>query len=68
MKITNITEDDLVDEVMSAFPATIAVFLRRGMSCVGCLMGTFHTVADAADEYAIDRDELLHELQGAARR
>ena len=53
---------------MSAFPATIAVFLRRGMSCVGCLMGTFHTVADAADEYAIDRDELLHELQGAARR
>jgi hypothetical protein len=34
------------------------------MSCVGCLMGMFHTVADADDEYAIDRDELLHELQG----
>jgi hybrid cluster-associated redox disulfide protein len=63
---TDITADDLVDDIMMAFPATIAVFLRRRMHCVGCLMGPFHTVAAAAEEYAIDVDELLAELRRAA--
>jgi hybrid cluster-associated redox disulfide protein len=42
--------DSVVDEIMTTFPRTIAVFLRHRMSCVGCLMGSFHTVADAAEE------------------
>ena len=54
-KITSMTERDLVDEVMSAFPATIAVFLHCDTGCVGWLMGTFHTVADAADDEAGDQ-------------
>jgi hybrid cluster-associated redox disulfide protein len=63
-----ITAGDFVDGVMAAFPATIAVFLRRRMSCVGCLMGPFHTVADAAHEYGLDVDQLLAELRQAAAR
>jgi hybrid cluster-associated redox disulfide protein len=64
---TDIDLESSVDEIMTAFPMTIAVFLRRRMSCIGCLMGPFHTVADAAKEYGIDARELLDELQRAAR-
>jgi hybrid cluster-associated redox disulfide protein len=63
---SDITGESLVDEVMTSFPPTIPVFLRRRMSCVGCLMGTFHTVAEAAEEYRIPPDDLVAELRGAA--
>jgi hybrid cluster-associated redox disulfide protein len=61
-----ITADSSVDEIMTKFPGTISVFLRRRMSCVGCLMGPFHTVVDAAEEYDIATDVLLEELRRAA--
>jgi hybrid cluster-associated redox disulfide protein len=63
---TEITADSFVDEIMTKFPQTISVFLRRRMSCVGCLMGPFHTVSDAAEEYDIGIDILLDELRHAA--
>jgi hybrid cluster-associated redox disulfide protein len=61
-----ITADSFVDEIMTKYPGTISVFLRRRMSCVGCLMGPFHTVYDAAEEYEIATDVLLEELRHAA--
>jgi hybrid cluster-associated redox disulfide protein len=61
-----ITADSLVDEIMTKHPRTISVFLRRRMSCVGCLMGPFHTVSDAAEEYDIATEILLEELRHAA--
>ncbi len=39
---------DLVDDVMTAWPATIRVFLDYKMLCVGCPISCFHTVADDA--------------------
>jgi hybrid cluster-associated redox disulfide protein len=61
-----ITVDASVNDVMTVFPATIAVFLRHRMSCVGCLMGPFHSVADAAAEYDLEPGALLAELRQAA--
>jgi hybrid cluster-associated redox disulfide protein len=63
-----ITADDFVDEIMTKHPRTISVFLRHRMSCVGCLMGPFHTVRDAAEEYGIATDRLLEELRRAGAR
>ena len=61
--IADITAKAIVDDVMNGHPATIAVFLRHRMACVGCLMGPFHTVADAAAEYEIAPEELVAELR-----
>jgi hybrid cluster-associated redox disulfide protein len=61
-----ITLDTSVEEVMSRFPAAIAVFLRRRMRCVGCAVGPFHTVRDAAGEYGVAAEALLAELREAA--
>jgi hypothetical protein len=36
---------DLVDEVMTRWPAAIGVFLRNKMLCPGCPIGCFHSVS-----------------------
>ncbi|MCC6718213.1 MAG: DUF1858 domain-containing protein [Acetobacteraceae bacterium] len=62
----SITPDLTVNAIMCAWPATLRVFLRHRMGCVGCPIAPFHTVVDAAREYHIDLDMLLAELREAA--
>jgi len=53
-------------DLMAAWPATIPVFLRHRMLCVGCLIAPFHTIADACAEYGLDEDAFTAELRAAA--
>jgi hybrid cluster-associated redox disulfide protein len=55
-----------VEDVMRRWPATIAVFVRRRMFCVGCAFGPFHSIADSSAEYGIPLAELMEELEAAA--
>lgn len=55
--------DDLVDEVMKGYPASIRVFLDFKMSCVGCPIACFHTVNDACLEHGVERNEFLRVLR-----
>ena len=66
-KVSAITADSTVGEIMRAFPATTAVFLRRRMHCPGCHMAAFMTVREAAASYGLAADDLLAELRAAAR-
>lgn len=54
--------NDLVNDVMNNWPATIRVFLNFRMRCVGCPIGCFHTVEDACREHRTDRDAFLQAL------
>lgn len=58
----NALMDMAVSDLMARWPKTVSVFLRRRMSCPGCLMAPFMTVAEAAREYSFVADELAHEL------
>ena len=55
--------DDLVNDVMNDWPATIRVFLDFKMGCVGCPIACFHTVDDACGEHHVDRDAFLKALR-----
>lgn len=57
--------DLALSELMRRWPATIPVFLGHRMKCVGCLVGPFHTIADACREYGLEETELLAELRAA---
>lgn len=60
--------DDLsVQDIMTAWPATISVFLKHKMICVGCLVAPFHTIAEACAEHDIDEDGFRNELIMAAK-
>jgi hybrid cluster-associated redox disulfide protein len=64
---TPVTLDTAVEEVMRRAPATIRVFLRlRLQLCVGCPVGAFHSVADAARHHGLAPEALLADLRAAA--
>ncbi|WP_226553215.1 DUF1858 domain-containing protein [Celeribacter naphthalenivorans] len=66
MPLTRISDPDLtLNDLMTTWPATIDVFLRHKMLCVGCLVTPFHTVEDACAEYRLDQDSFLGELRAA---
>jgi hybrid cluster-associated redox disulfide protein len=58
--------DDVVGEVMTAWPATIRVFLDFRMGCVGCPIAEFHSVDDACKEHGVECDDFLAGLRAAA--
>lgn len=57
-----------VDTIMDQWPETIRVFLDHRMSCVGCPVGSFHTLTDAAHEYQLTLSVLEEEMVRAIRR
>lgn len=58
----------LVDEVMRRWPATIRVFLRHRMHCVGCPIACFHTVEEACREHGLETRIVLADLEKATAR
>lgn len=66
--VSSIESTQLVDDVMRRWPATIRVFLKHKMRCVGCPIACFHTVDDACCEHGVDRAHFLADLQTAINR
>ena len=60
-----IDPNSTVDEVMRRWPATIGVFIRWRMKCVGCPFGTFHTIEHACLEHGTDAPSFLAALRTA---
>jgi hybrid cluster-associated redox disulfide protein len=58
--------DQSVEAIMSEWPATARVFIRRKMACVGCIMAPFQTLKAAARSYKIPEQQLLDEIRQAA--
>jgi len=54
-----------VSELMTAYPTSVAVFIKRKMLCVGCPTETFHTIEDAARIHGITLGHLLKDLRKA---
>lgn len=62
MKPYRIDPEMTVDEMMRRWPATIRVMIRNRMLCIGCPIGIFHTVRDAAAAHQLDEGALTVEL------
>lgn len=54
-----------VAEIMSRWPSTISVFLRFHLHCVGCPIGAFNTLVDAAAEHHISHPDLRDAVAAA---
>jgi len=58
----------LVDDVMRRWPATIPIFIRHHMDCIGCPVGILHTIEDACTAHDVSLRNLLPELQAVSDR
>ena len=54
---------DLVEHVMRRWPATLPVFARHGLACIGCAFAEYHTVGDGAAEHGLAVPALLRDLR-----
>ena len=50
-------------EVMQRWPATVPVFIRHCLACVGCPFASFETLADIPAIYGLPPDDFMRELQ-----
>lgn len=50
-------------EVMKRWPATIPVFIRHCLACVGCPFAPFETLAEIPAIYGLRVDDFVRELQ-----
>ena len=57
--------DITVDEIMRQWPSTIGVFIDLQLHCIGCPIGTFHTLSDAALEHGLGLEELADQVSAA---
>lgn len=54
-----------VDDVMRRWPRTIGVFIAHRIGCVGCPIGPWHSVSDAARAHGIEPTTLAQKLLAA---
>jgi hybrid cluster-associated redox disulfide protein len=57
-----------VEQTLDQFPLLAAVFVRRGMACVGCAMAPFDTLAEVARIYGQEVDDFVADLADVAKR
>ena len=50
-------------EVMKRWPATVPVFIRHYLACVGCPFAPFETLAEIPAIYGLCVDDFILELQ-----
>ena len=61
-----ITGDMPIGDVVSKYPATINVFFKHGLGCVGCAVARFENIQQGAMAHGMDIDALMKDLNEAA--
>ena len=62
-----ISAETILDDLMRTYTATIPIFIRHKMLCIGCPIGDFHTVPEACEAHTIDEETISRELVAAMR-
>lgn len=61
-KITKITKDMLIGNILSVFPDAAKYLLEMGMFCIGCPASQGETLEQACAVHGIDADEMEQKL------
>ena len=51
-----------IEEVVTQYPETVAIFQRYGLGCVGCGAALFENIEQGAEVHGVDVDALLKDL------
>jgi hybrid cluster-associated redox disulfide protein len=63
--ISRLEASTIVKDLLESNPYLATVFVRHGMSCVGCDMSKFETLADATSTYGLSLSDFINELTEA---
>jgi len=54
-----------IDTVLRRWPSAITVLIRHHMLCVGCPIGTFHTVPEICAAHEVDEAHFVRDMEAA---
>ena len=57
-----ITKNMKISEIIKNYPKSILIFMKYGLSCVGCPLAMNETLEEGAKVHGIDVNDLLKEL------
>lgn len=60
-----LSESITIKELLDLYPYLLTTFIDLGLMCVGCPADAFHSLADVAREYGLDKKQLLARLKNA---
>ena len=68
--MTQITKDTIIADLLKTDIAEEAVPLLHaiGMHCLGCVMASSETIADACQSHNVDADELVSKLEALVKQ
>ncbi|MBW2977772.1 DUF1858 domain-containing protein [Candidatus Woesearchaeota archaeon] len=66
--MAKITKDMAIGEVVNKWPATIDVFMKHGMHCMGCAIASFENIEQGATAHGIDVKKLVDDLNKAIEK
>ena len=52
-------------QVIENFPATMGVFGKHGLHCIGCAIGAFETLEQGCQAHGIEVEALVKDLNAA---
>lgn len=62
---STITPDLTLAEIMEHWPETALVFMTHHMTCVGCYLSPFDTLADASAVFDLPLEPLIDDLNAS---
>ncbi|MBN1453156.1 MAG: hypothetical protein JW963_19230 [Anaerolineales bacterium] len=62
---TLLSQDWTVEQVLSTYPQTAAVFIRFKADCLGCMLEKFCTLEEVGRDYGLVLDDFLAALNEA---
>ena len=62
MPENKITEDMNIKEVIDKYPATIVVFAKYNIGCIGCIAASFERIKDIAAVHGLDVKSFVKDL------
>ena len=57
-----ITSDMSINDVVEKYPETIDIFMKYGLSCIGCPFAMMESIEQGAKSHGINIKELLKDL------
>lgn len=57
-----IKKEDRITEVLEKYPATVEVFMRYQLPCLGCFAAHYETLEQGLSVHGIDVDDVIEEL------
>ena len=65
--MAEVTKDINIRELVEKHPKSIAVLMKHGFHCLGCVAAQFETLEQGAKAHGIDVNELVKDINEAEK-